>query len=195
MGMRADLYRITECPVGRLAIMPRPRAGDWLKGEVTSWRQQGLDVVVSLLQDVEVAELELGEESLNCENVGLRFVRFPIPDHSVPGSAQAVSELVSALAAELRQGKGIGIHCRMGIGRSSSMAVCVLIALGMQIEDAWKAVARARGLSVPDNPEQRVWVANWSAGRAATEIKNRHSPNKHHSSHPVENPEARTPKR
>lgn len=58
-AVRAEMYPIADCPAGRLAIMPRPRAGDWLEDEAQSWRRQGLDVVVSLLEDNEVAELDL----------------------------------------------------------------------------------------------------------------------------------------
>jgi protein-tyrosine phosphatase len=161
--MRAELYLVPECPAGRLAIMPRPRAGDWLEDETASWRRQSLDVVVSLLEDAEIADLELSAEQSMCERAGLRFLRFPIPDRGVPGSAQAVSELVSSLVAELRNGRGVGIHCRMGIGRSASLAVCVLCALGMPIEKAWAAVQRSRGLTVPDTAEQRAWVGSWFA--------------------------------
>ena len=34
---------------GRLAIMARPRAGDWLEDEISGWRAQGVEIVVSLL--------------------------------------------------------------------------------------------------------------------------------------------------
>jgi hypothetical protein len=42
------MYPIADRPSRRLAIMPRPRAGDWLEDEAISWRRQGLDTVVSL---------------------------------------------------------------------------------------------------------------------------------------------------
>jgi protein-tyrosine phosphatase len=154
--MRAELYLVPECPAGRLAIMPRPRAGDWLEDETASWRRQGLDVVVSLLEDSEIADLELSAEQVMCERAGLHFVRFPIPDRGVPRSTLEVLELVSTLVAELRNGRGVGIHCRMGIGRSASLAVCVLSASGMPLEKAWDAVQRSRRLSVPDTAEQRA---------------------------------------
>jgi protein-tyrosine phosphatase len=146
--------------------MPRPRAGDWLADEAASWRRQGLDTVISLLEDAEVAELGLAAEPELCEQAGLRFVRFPLPDCGVPDSGQAVSELVSAVVAELRAGRGVGIHCRIGVGRSASLAVCVLAALGVPVEAAWAAVQQARGLLVPDTPAQRVWVSDWFASSA-----------------------------
>ena len=104
--MRAELYPIVDCPVGRLAIMPRPRAGDWLEDEARSWRRQGLDVVVSLLEDAEVAELGLADEARACEHAGLRFIRFPVPDRGVPASESAATDLVVSLTEELRAGGG-----------------------------------------------------------------------------------------
>lgn len=76
--MRAEMYPIPDCLAGRLAIMPRPRAYDWLDDEAVSWRMKGLDIVVSLLEDDEVAELGLTDEPKACERAGLRFVRFRI---------------------------------------------------------------------------------------------------------------------
>lgn len=162
--MQAETYPIADCPAGRLAVMPRPRAGDWLDDEAVSRRRQGLDTIVSMLEDAEVAELGLTDERAACERAGLRFTRFPLPDRGVPASAVAVSELVSAVVAELRAGRGVGLHCRIGVGRSASLAVCVLAALGVPVESGWAAVQRARGLSVPDTPAQRAWVADWFAG-------------------------------
>jgi protein-tyrosine phosphatase len=164
LELRAELYPIADCPIGRLAVMPRPRGGDWLEGEAASWRQQGLDTVVSLLADTEIAELGLIAEQSSCESAGLKFVRFPIADRGVPSTATGVSELVSALLEELRAGRSVGIHCRMGIGRSASLAVCLLSAAGLCVETAWAAVERARGMPVPDTAEQRAWVESWCAG-------------------------------
>jgi protein-tyrosine phosphatase len=155
--MRAEVYPIPEAVVGRLAIMPRPRAGDWLEDEIASWRRSGLDVVVSLLEDAEIGELGLQQEQELCERAGLTFLRLPIPDRGLPGSRTEVARLVESLVAHLRAGHGVGIHCRIGVGRSALIAVCVLLALGQPLESAWAAIARARGLSVPDTPEQRAW--------------------------------------
>jgi protein-tyrosine phosphatase len=165
--MTAEVYPITAAPCGRLAIMPRPRAGDWLPDEVASWRRSGLDVIVSLLQDDEVEELGLEHKQAACVEAGLRFVCFPVPDRGVPGSAEALSQLVTSLAEDMRQGRGVGIHCRIGVGRSALVAVCVMRSLGLSLESAWEAVQRSRGLSVPDTPQQRAWVSAWAAGLGA----------------------------
>jgi protein-tyrosine phosphatase len=174
--MRAEVYPIAAVPCGRLAIMPRPRAGDWLSDETVSWRHSDLDVIVSLLQDDEVAELGLEQEPEACQEAGLRFLRFPVPDRGVPASGQELPKLVESLAEQLRQGRGVGIHCRIGVGRSAVVAVCVLRTLGLSLESAWEAVQRSRGLSVPDTPQQREWVSAWAAKLGAQQTLYRQTP-------------------
>lgn len=161
--MRAEVYPIADVPHGRLAIMPRPRAGDWLEDEVASWKAAGLDVIVSLLQDSEVSELELHEEAAVCERAGLLFLRLPIPDRGLPTSHKEVTALVRKLLAHLFQGHGVGIHCRIGVGRSALVAACVLADLEVPLDSAWASLQKARGMAVPDTPEQKAWVLGWAA--------------------------------
>jgi protein-tyrosine phosphatase len=144
--------------------MPRPRGGDWLEDEIVSWSRSGFDVVVSLLESGEADELVLGAEPALCEAAGIRFIHFPIPDRETPTVETALSELVETLVTELRAERSVGVHCRMGIGRSASVAVCVLAALGVPLDSAWEAVRNARGFQVPDTSQQHDWVAAWVAG-------------------------------
>jgi len=164
--MRAEIYPIEGVACGRLAIMPRPRAGDWLPDEVESWRHAGMDCIVSLLEPGEVAELALEREKELCEEAGLEFAQFPITDRGVPQSTQAFSALIESLVSRLRLGRGVAIHCRMGVGRSALVAACLLAALGKPLESAWRSIEKARRLSVPDTEEQRAWVSSFCAGLA-----------------------------
>jgi protein-tyrosine phosphatase len=121
-------------------------------------RGSGIDVVVSLLETEEVAELGLQHEAELCRSSGIDFMSFPIPDRGLPASRQEASRLARSLAASLRDGHIIGIHCRAGIGRSSIIAACVLICFGSGAEEALALIGTARGLRVPDTDEQRDWV-------------------------------------
>jgi protein-tyrosine phosphatase len=161
--MNATLYPIIGLPAGRLAILARPRAGDWLRDETRSWRASGIDVIVSLLEDEEIAELGLDEEELACQAATLQFHRFPIPDRGVPGSIVDFTRFVDTLCQEIRAGRGVGVHCRMGLGRSAMVVACVLRRLGVGLEEAWGQVASARGMSVPDTAEQKAWVREWQS--------------------------------
>jgi protein-tyrosine phosphatase len=147
-------------PSGKLAIVTRPRAG--LTSEIAaSWREAKLTHIVSLLEEHELAELGLSSEAESCHSAGIRFRRFPLPDGGVPPSEQDLAELLRWIVDELQAGASIGIHCRMGIGRSAVVAVCVLISMGVGLDEAWERVEHARGTPVPHTDRQRTWVADW----------------------------------
>jgi hypothetical protein len=42
------------------------------------------------------------------------------------------------------------------------VAACVLASLGHTVESAWQSIQKARRMSVPDTPEQRLWVATFT---------------------------------
>ena len=157
--MQAELYWICEVGTGRLGVMPRPRGGDWLFDEVSSLRELGVDVVISLLEAHEIEELDIGEEENVCKANQIDFISFPIVDRSVPGSVQATKALADSVLANLRSGMNVAIHCRAGIGRSSLVAASVLKLSGMSVDEAFQMIERSRGCAVPDTSQQREWVA------------------------------------
>jgi protein-tyrosine phosphatase len=147
---------------GRLAILPRPRGGDWLEDEVRRWEQAGLNVIVSLLEPAEVAHFDLSREEDVSQAHGIQFVSNPIPDRGVPQSREATVALVQELEQALEAGKRVGVHCRQGIGRSGAIAACVLVASGEDADAAFELISAARGLPVPETDKQREWVRAFS---------------------------------
>jgi protein-tyrosine phosphatase len=160
--MRAELYVIPGPWPGRLAILPRPRGGDWQEDEIDAWRRAGVDVVVSLLTPDEITDLELADEANVSRRKGMDFVSFPIPDRGVPSSAAAAAELVPKLDADLADGKAVAVHCRQGIGRSAVIAAGLLARAGLDPEAAFRRIGAARGLPVPETDEQRAWVEGFA---------------------------------
>jgi protein-tyrosine phosphatase len=160
--MRATLYWIEGPWPGRLAILPRPRGGDWLEDEVRAWREAGIGVVLSALTQEEVVELDIEHEAEFCRAQGIDFVSVPIPDRDVPPSIRTVADTVRLLESALAAGKNVAIHCRMGVGRSALLAACVMVAAGLTAEAAFTRIAVARGCPVPDTAEQRAWVARFA---------------------------------
>jgi len=156
--MRAELYWISQVGAGRLATMPRPRGGDWLSAELCSLKEQGVDIVLSLLRREEEHELDIVEEKSLCEEHDLVFRSLPITDRAVPESRSAVLELANSMLEELQRGKNVAIHCRAGIGRSSLIAACILKLNGIDVDEAFEMIESARGFEVPDTPEQLEWV-------------------------------------
>lgn len=156
--MRNDFYWIAGPWPGRLGIAARPRGGEWLEDEVRAWRRAGIGLVVSLLTPAEEIELGLEAEEASSRQAGLDFQRFPIPDLGVPSSRSRFTELVHRLEQSLSAGKNVAIHCRQGIGRSGLLASSLLVSAGQRPDQAFRRVEQARGVPVPETPEQRRWV-------------------------------------
>src|SRR5690348_6734699 len=128
-SMTPDLYWIRDLQPLRLAIMPRPRGGEWLADEIAAWSALGLQTVVSLLHQYEASELEITDAGELCERHGIRYRSFPILDRGVPDHEATLLTLVDELAASVRAGAAVAVHCRAGIGRSALVAGCVLLRL------------------------------------------------------------------
>ena len=145
----------------RIALMPRPRGGEWLGEEVTAWRQAGIGFVLSLLEPAEVRELELGAERSLCTAEGIQFISFPIPDRGTPASEREFSVVLTQLHTELLSGNTVAIHCRAGIGRTVLVAGCLLYLLQVPYKDIFHILSQSRGLPVPDTSEQVAWVERY----------------------------------
>ena len=158
LTVRATIYPIRAVAPHRVAIVARPRGGDWLCDELSALSKGGIDVLVSMLTDEESTELGLERESEDCEAAAITFVNLPIPDRSVPADADEFLHSVEQLAEMVKQGRFLGVHCRASIGRSSVLAVSVLVRPGWDVNEGFDAVEAARGCSIPDTPEQRQWV-------------------------------------
>jgi protein-tyrosine phosphatase len=142
--------------------MARPCGGKWLADEMNGLAEAGVDVLVSLLTDAEMASLELSDEAAAAQASGLTFYRLPTVDRQVPDVAAGLA-LAGTLRTHLKRGGGVAIHCRMGIGRSSTLAAMVLVLEGIQPTDAWALISDARGMTVPDTMAQLEAVAGLQA--------------------------------
>jgi protein-tyrosine phosphatase len=161
MEMKPHRFLIRGPWKGRLAIVSRPRGGEWLKDDVEAWKRAGWDVVVSLLTPQETNEMDLGNEGTAVQASGLEFISFPIDDRSVPTSRKATLDLLTNILDSLEAGKNVAVHCRQGIGRSSIVVTGLLILSGAGVERALREVSAARGLPVPETADQRRWITDF----------------------------------
>ncbi|MDR3692324.1 MAG: dual specificity protein phosphatase family protein [Fimbriimonas sp.] len=163
-------FRWIDVPsTGRLAITPHPLGDEALAEDLSRMRSAGVDVLVSMLGRQESEYLGLSEEPVMCAKAGLEFVQAPIIDQSVPDTPKQLHRVATKLVDRLTTGRNVVIHCRMGIGRSSVMAACVMTLQGIEPDEAFERISVARGIRVPDTLAQKLWVAAFAATFASRE--------------------------
>ncbi len=130
-----------------------------MQDDVRQLKDEGIDILVSLLSFNESRELELDHEKAACSSVGISFVNFPIPDREVPPSRLGFLTFAQFLHKRASEGLRVGVHCRACIGRSSVLLATVMRLEGFTAKEAFSRISEARGLSVPDTAEQAKWVS------------------------------------
>jgi protein-tyrosine phosphatase len=143
-------------------LAARPRGGDWLPDELTSWKHAGIGVVLSLLTPGEQRDLNLVNEAAESQKQGLVFTSFPIPDREVPASEAAFNDALRGANERLSRGENLLIHCRQGIGRTGLFAACLLIRTGMSPSAAVDLVSATRCVPIPETTEQRDWIERYA---------------------------------
>jgi protein-tyrosine phosphatase len=156
-----EIFWIKGNPLAPLAIVLCPRGGPGLHDELLTMKGGGIETLVSLLEEKEAGWLDLSEEGRVAEQIGLRFLSFPIPDTHTPPDTASFRSFVAGLADRLRAGERVGVHCRGSIGRATVTAACALIHLGWTPKVALAAIAAARGFAVPDTREQEKWILSY----------------------------------
>ena len=157
-GPKMSFWIDTASPL-QLAIASRPQGGEWLQEDVRQLKDEGIDILVSLLSWEESRELDLEEEKAMCSSVGMAFVNFPIPDRQVPPSRLGFLTFAQFVHKRASEGLRIGVHCRACIGRSSVLLATVMRLEGHSTREAFDRISDARGLRVPATAEQAKWVA------------------------------------
>lgn len=165
--MRTDIYWLADQWPGRIAVAPRPRGDEWTAEDLARWKGEGVDIVVSLLTPEEQRDLGLGDEAREMRAAKIDFISFPIPDLQVPTSKAQLADVIDRIGAGLAAGRNVLIHCRQGIGRSGLVAACLLVSKGLSPGAAIEQVSAARGLPVPETPEQRDWIDRYAAVSAS----------------------------
>ena len=150
MFNRKGLTAVAKCLLvtiirERIGIALRPRGGDWLRDEVAHLRAEGVDLLVSLLITEEQVALGLLAEAECCTTVGIEYVSAPMRDLGAPNDAADFRKLIRRLAANVRAGKSVAIHCRQSVGCSGLVTCSVLLALGHPLSHAVTCVSSARG--------------------------------------------------
>lgn len=91
-------------------------------------------------------------------NAAGRALWYPVPNGRAPG-AEHVLPLLRRIEERLVDGQGVVMHCTYGRGRAGTMAVALLLVLGMDEASAARTVAVHRTFAGPTSPTQWAFVA------------------------------------
>ena len=150
-----SVFKITE----NLAIGPRPNAA-----EVEKWCKElmdnGINHVVSLISDEEIKAYGIEKEKEWLEEYDIGFDSFPINDFDVPDDEEFL-EMMKKFIEEQKKGKNLFLHCAGGVGRAGTLACCLLVAQGVDTDDAVKLVSEKRGRASPETQGQIQFVRDY----------------------------------
>lgn len=129
--------------------------------------EHGANVLVSLMEDHEYHHYGVPELLEHGRYGGIEILRFAIQDMGVPRKAESeeFGNFVDEVVSRMEAGDSVVVHCRGGLGRTGTVAACVLVALGSHTaDDAIRAVRRIRKGTVQTD-EQAEFVRRFEATR------------------------------
>jgi protein-tyrosine phosphatase len=99
--------------------------------------------------------------ALEAGTVPCSVLHFEIPDRGAPEDRDAFWALAGEVAKRLQSGESVLIHCAGGVGRTATLAISVLLALGEPAGEARSVVSRA-GSTVETAPQSKLisWCAS-----------------------------------
>lgn len=130
-------------------IQQETRTGAWQRDihlDVRAIKESGVRMVVSLIELHEFAELHVATLPAVVRSAGLKWIHLPIVDMCAPNTtwmrlwAREGRQIIDVLSG----GESIFIHCKGGLGRTGTVAACLLIEQGMRASDAIDVVRAAR---------------------------------------------------
>jgi len=142
------------------------RTGAWQRDihlDVRAIKESGVRMVITLIELHEFAELHVASLPAVVWSAGLKWIHLPIVDMCAPNTswmrlwAREGRQIIDVLS----EGASIFIHCKGGLGRTGTVAACLLIESGMRASDAMRAVRAARRGTI-ETQDQEDFVLSYT---------------------------------
>ena len=141
---------------GRPSYPDEPPKADAVESGVRAWRESGVGLVLSLIEDWEVPRRAPGLfEALARERIDLQ--RYPIADFGVPRETPVFGQLLRDIGGRLAAGDGILVHCNAGLGRTAVVLASILKSHGL-VADPVTELRRIYRSSAMEEPAQEAFV-------------------------------------
>lgn len=138
---------------GRLWLGPMPGRFERWPAFLADARRRRIDLVVCLTPPEELASLSPAYWQAVAEgSLDFRFINLPMQNYGLPRDMAGFRAGIEQIASGLLAGDSVFLHCAAGIGRTGTVAACLLKRLGMSAPDAVQRVRDAG--SNPENALQ-----------------------------------------
>jgi protein-tyrosine phosphatase len=161
------MFREVKLPQGvsgRLLVHSMPGRHETL-GNI--WAEVSLHEIAAIVCLADSAEIRSKSpeyaKALDAGTVPCEVVRYGIPDFGVPTDRRAFWAFALTIAERLWAADNLLIHCGAGIGRTGTLAECVLLALKQEASAAHKAVKTAGSSAETDAQRELI---SWCATQA-----------------------------
>lgn len=156
---------------------PRNEENSEAHSAMTAILSAGIRVFVDLTEERElkpyreIAIKRAGELGIAADT--LEFHRHPIRDLSVPESPEEMRDILRTIHSARHRGKPVYIHCWGGVGRTGTVAACLLkdlhrldsqAALDL-LSERWQDCAKSAAKSSPEMDIQQQFVRNFETSR------------------------------
>jgi protein-tyrosine phosphatase len=164
------MFRRVDLPArvpGKLLLHSMPGRYEAIEGVWNQVRNEAIRAIVCLAEKDELHEKSSEyARALEAGTVPCSVLPFAIPDRGVPEDRDAFWALARDVAKRLQSGEAVLIHCAGGVGRTATLAVCVLLALGERASAARSLISRA-GSTVETTPQSQLisWCASQESNR------------------------------
>ncbi|MES1954179.1 cyclin-dependent kinase inhibitor 3 family protein [Salinisphaera hydrothermalis] len=146
---------MTICPGKKY---PWGRHGAWhrdLEVDLAVIEHWGAHTLISLIEDREFETLQVAGLGEAARARGLDWRHWPIRNRDIPDErfeADWAAD-IDTIAARLRAGEPIVLHCMGGLGRSGTVAARLLMYFGMPASEAVQRVRAARPGAIETGPQ------------------------------------------
>lgn len=136
-----------ELESGALLLTPCPGTKDvGLKASLEQLKEQGVEAVVTALDNAELASKNVAELGEVTQQLGMKWFQIEIEDDCAPDDSFAVKwqKASPELHAILAQGGKVALHCMGGSGRTGLFAAHLLLEKEWKLDDIVREVQALR---------------------------------------------------
>ena len=82
--IRPTIYEVAKIGNGRLSVMAKPTAGEWVNDEFAAIKHAGVTHILSLLETNEAYTVGLDAEGEICNTHKMEFTNYEMLDRGIP---------------------------------------------------------------------------------------------------------------